>query len=125
MLLSILEKIVLFAEVVALMLLEAAQERQQLFYPRGESLLPSAHTRAPADQGRATQKLSGTQDRVAVRRLPVGFLLLMVVQAILLAQWGGWTAHGHVLQTGTLSTPLKRWKLERQNKSWIFTEKLY
>lgn len=43
-----------------------------------------------------------------MRRLLVWFLLHVVVRVILLEHWGGWAAHGQVLQTRALSTPLKR-----------------
>lgn len=117
--------VVLLAGAAVVVLIDAQHKMgSSCFTPGGKlhSLLP---TPQPLYQGRATHKLMGTPDRVAMRWLLVWFLLLMVVEVILLAHRGGWTVQRQVLHTCTLSTLLERWRLERQNKSWIFAERMF
>lgn len=68
-------------------------------------------------EGRVTHKLTGTQDRVARRSLLVQFLLLMVLEVIVVAHCGCWTC--------PVDMHLAHSVQERQNKSWIFAEKMF
>lgn len=87
----ILEEVILLAGAVVVELPDVQHTRGSSCFTLGGKL-----TRV-SEPGQSTHNPMGTEDRVAMRR-QVGFLLLVVMEVILLAHQGGWTAHGHILQ---------------------------
>lgn len=73
----------------------AAQETEQLFYPRGEAPLPSAHTRTPV-AGQTHPQANGETGQGCHEETASGVFPAHGGGGYS-ACWGGWTAHGQVL----------------------------
>lgn len=78
----------LLAEVVVVMLPDMQHKRGSCCFTTWEMLLSFLSTPGYLCQGRGTHKLIGTQNRVGRRKLPL-WVLLLIVEAVLLADWGG------------------------------------
>lgn len=92
LLLSSLEEIALLAEVVGVILPDVQHKRGSCCFTTGGKLVLFLPTPGYLCQGRGTHKLIGTQNRAGRRMLPLWFLLFIVVEAVLLADWGVWSS---------------------------------
>lgn len=91
LLLSSLEEIALLAEVAVVMLPDVQHQRGSCCCTTGGKSLCFLPTAGYLCQGRGTHKLIGAQNMVSRRMLPLWFLLL-IMEAVLLADWGGWSS---------------------------------